>query len=71
VTGGTTGRTVLLRVAVALAVAGLIGVLPLLFVGFSPLTMGIGLFVGFPALILADVAYVVVVFNDLRRHELL
>ena len=66
-----TRRTLLLRAAVALAVVGLIGVLPLLLLGFSPLTMGIGLFVGFPSLILADVSYILVVLHDLRRHELL
>ena len=63
------GRRIV-RLAVRLAAVGLLGVLPLLGSGFSPLTMGIGMFVGFPCLVLAMLVYVVVVVQDLRRHGL-
>ena len=60
----------LLRSAIALAFVGVLGVLPLLFAGFSALTMGFGICLGFPCLVLALVLYAVAVFGDLRGYGL-
>lgn len=60
----------LLRITVALAVIGLVGVLPLLWLGFTPLTMGFGMLMGFPGLGLSMLLYCVTVVRDLRRHGL-
>lgn len=60
----------LLGVTIGLAIIGLIGVLPLLCAGFSALTMGVGLCLGFPGLGLATLLYCVIVVRDLHRHRL-
>ena len=62
--------TPLLRVAIALAILGLVGVLPLFCAGFSALTMGIGICLGFPGLGLATLLYCVVVVRDLHQNRL-
>lgn len=64
------GPDPLLRLTVGLAIVGLIGVQPLLWFGFTPWTMGFGMFPGFPALGLSIALYGVIVIRDLRRHGL-
>src|SRR5579862_4023208 len=57
--------------AVGLGFLGVVGVLPLLCLGFNVVTMGAGLVVGFPCLVLADFLYIVAVAKDLKQHKLL
>ena len=60
----------LLRIAVGCALVGLLCVLLFLWRGFTPLSMGLGVLLGFPLLIIAMVAYVIAVARDLQRHGL-
>ena len=64
-----TDRT--LRIAVWLALAGLVLLLLFMVVGFAPWSVGLGLFLGMPLVLLAIVLYVVAVIRDLRRREAL
>lgn len=65
------GPDTLLRVTVTLAFIGLLGVMPLLWFGFTPTTMGIGMVMGFPELGLSIILYCAAVVRDLRRTGLL
>lgn len=60
-----------LRAAVWLGILGNLGVIPLLWHGFTQVGMTIGMFVGFPCLGLAILIYLVVVLRDLRGTGLL
>ena len=59
----------LIRTAVLMGSAGLICLLIYLMVGFEPWSVGIGIFLGFPLMIVALVLYVVAVVKDLKRHK--
>jgi len=59
----------LIRIAVLLASIGLCCLLIYLVVGFQPWSVGVGIFLGFPLLIVALVLYIVAVVKDLKRHE--
>ena len=59
----------LIRTAVLVGSAGLIRLLIYLMVGFEPWSVGIGIFLGFPLMIVALVLYVVAVVKDLKRHK--
>lgn len=61
---------VVLRVAILLALTGLICILVFLWYGFSAWTLGIGVFLGFPLLGFALVLYLLAVLRDLRQHGL-
>ncbi len=58
----------LLRTAVVLAIVGLICLLIFLLSGFAAWSVGIGIFLGVPLLLVALVLYVLVVIRDLRRR---
>ena len=60
-----------LRTAIVLALIGLVFVLIFLIRGFTAATVGIGVFIGAPLLIVAMILYLVVVIRDVRRHGLL
>lgn len=59
------------RYAVLFAMAGLICVLLFLVFGFAPWSVGLGVFLGFPLLMVAVVLYLVAVVRDLRRRNVL
>lgn len=61
----------LLQAAVWLVVVGLLLVLLFLIVGFQSWSVGLGLFLGAPLLVLGMLLYVVSVIRDLRRHDIL
>jgi uncharacterized membrane protein YgaE (UPF0421/DUF939 family) len=61
---------VLIRVAVTCALVGLACVLLFLWSGFTPLSMGVGIMLGCPLLLVAILLYVIVVARDLRKHGL-
>ncbi|AEN72358.1 hypothetical protein Rhom172_0414 [Rhodothermus marinus SG0.5JP17-172] len=58
----------LLRTAVVLAIVGLSCLLIFLLSGFAAWSVGIGIFLGVPLLMVALVLYVLVVIRDLRRR---
>ncbi len=58
----------LLRTAVVLAIVGLICLLIFLISGFAAWSVGLGIFLGVPLLLVALVLYVAVVIRDLRRR---
>ena len=60
----------LVRVAVAGAMVGLLCVLLFLWRGFTVWSLGVGIFLGSPLLLVAMVLYVIAVARDLRRHGL-
>lgn len=58
----------LIRIAVVCALVGLACVLLFLWQGFAAWSVGIGVFLGAPLLLLAMVLYVAAVVLDLRRR---
>ncbi|MFO7313392.1 hypothetical protein [Rhodothermus marinus] len=58
----------LLRTAVVLAIVGLSCLLIFLISGFAAWSVGLGIFLGVPLLVVALVLYVLVVIRDLRRR---
>lgn len=60
-----------LQTAVWLVVLGLLLVLIFLIVGFQSWSVGLGLFLGTPLLVLGMLLYVVSVIRDLQRHNVL
>jgi hypothetical protein len=67
----TPDKTGLIRIAAILAVVGLVFMLFFFVLGFRPWTIGLGVFVGGPAVMLAIAMYVVAVVRDLRAKEVL
>ena len=65
------GVSLLVRIAVVGAVIGLCGILLFLWRGFTPWTVGVGLFFGAPLLVGAVVLYLIGVVRDLRQHDVL
>jgi len=61
----------LIRVAVACALVGLLGVLLFLWSGFNPWSLTFGVMLGFPFLLIAVLLYVIAVARDLQQHRLL
>jgi predicted PurR-regulated permease PerM len=58
----------LLRTAVVLAIIGMSCLLVFLLSGFAAWSVGLGIFLGVPLLVVALVLYVMVVIRDLRRR---
>lgn len=58
----------LIRIAVISALAGLVCVLLFLWQGFAAWSVGIGVFLGAPLLLIAMVTYVAAVVLDLRQR---
>lgn len=61
-------RSLLVRVAVLIAIAGLGCMLFYLTCGFSPWTFGVGILLGVPLLVVAMLLYIVQVLRDLHRR---
>ena len=61
----------LVRIAVACALIGLLSVLSFLWSGFAPWSVGVGLFLGAPLLIIAVMLYLIAVVRDLRQRGVL
>lgn len=59
----------LIRTSVLVGSVGLLCLLIYLVVGFQAWSVGIGIFLGFPLMILALVLYMVAVVKDLKRHD--
>ena len=62
--------SLLIRAAVACALVGLLCALLFLWRGFTPWSMGVGIVLGFPFLLMAIILYVIAVARDLQRHGL-
>lgn len=60
-----------IRRAVLCTIAGLACVLLFLLFGFRTWSVGIGVFLGFPLLLVGVGLYLVAVFRDLRRRDVL
>ena len=60
----------LVRVAVGGAMVGLLCALLFLWRGFTVWSLGVGIFLGSPLLLVAMVLYIIAVARDLRRHGL-
>lgn len=61
----------LLLTAVLCTLTGLVCVLLFLWFGFLPWTVGVGVFLGFPLLLIGIVLYLAAVIGDLRRRRAL
>ena len=61
----------LVRTATLFALAGFFCILLFLIFGFKAWSVGVGVFLGFPLLIVAVVLYVLAVIRDLRHREAL
>ena len=61
----------LLRTSVILALLGMLCVLVYLWRGFEAFTIGLGIFVGVPLLLVAMLLYVITVVSDLRQRGVL
>jgi len=61
----------LVRTAVILTMAGMILVLLFLIAGFQAWSVGLGIFLGMPVMLLGVGLYIVTVFRDLRRQKVL
>ncbi len=60
-----------IRRAVVCTLVGLVCVLLFLLFGFQPWSVGIGVFLGFPLLLVGMGLYLVAVVRDLRRRDVL
>lgn len=58
----------LVRIAVLFALVGLVCILIFLWRGFDAFSVGIGVFLGMPLMMIAIVMYLVAVIRDLRRR---
>ncbi|GIX07547.1 MAG: hypothetical protein KatS3mg115_1950 [Candidatus Poribacteria bacterium] len=65
------GQSGTLRAAVLCAVVGLLLSGVFLIVGFSPASIGYGMFLGVPLLLAGMALYLIVVIRDFRRHGIL
>jgi len=70
-TNGPPEISLLIRGAVACALAGLLCALLFLWSGFTPWSLTVGVMLGFPFLAMAAILYVIAVARDLQRHGLL
>lgn len=61
----------LIRASVILGLIGLFCIFLFLLTGFTGWTVGVGVFFGFPILLLAVILYIIAVVRDLRKHEVL
>jgi hypothetical protein len=61
----------LIRVAVVLGVFGLFFNLLFLITGFTGWTVGVGVFLGMPILLVAVILYIIAVIRDLKKHEVM
>ena len=62
--------SLLVRVAVACALVGLLCALLFLWSGFTPWSLSVGVMLSFPLLLVAIILYVIAVARDLRQHRL-
>ena len=58
----------LVRIAVILAVIGLFFMLVFMIAGFNPWSMGLGVFIGTPLVMLAIAFYLIAAVRDLKRR---
>lgn len=61
----------LIRISVILGCIGLFCVLLFLIAGFEAWSVGVGMFLGFPILLVAVVLYVIAVVSDLKKHDVI
>lgn len=61
----------LVRTAILCTMAGMLLVLIFLIFGFQSWSVGIGVFLGMPVMILGVVLYVIAVFRDLKSRRVL
>ena len=61
----------LIRISVILGCIGLFCMLLFLIYGFEAWSVGIGMFLGFPILMVALVIYIIAVIKDLKKHEVI
>lgn len=61
----------LIRLSVIAGCIGLFCILLFLITGFEAWSVGVGIFLGFPILLIAVVMYIVAVIRDLKRHEVI
>ncbi len=60
-----------IRLATIFGLVGLILTLSFMVLGFGPVTIGLGVFLGAPLLVVAMVLYLYAVVRDLRRRDIL
>ncbi len=65
------GVNILVRIAVVSALIGLFCVLLFLWIGFAPWSVGLGVFLGAPLLVVAVALYIIAVMRDLRQRGVL
>jgi hypothetical protein len=61
----------LIRTAVIFGVIGLFFNLLFLLTGFTGWTVGVGVFLGMPILMIGIVLYIIAVLRDLKKHDVL
>lgn len=61
----------LVRTAILLTIAGMLLVLIFLIVGFKAWSVGLGVFLGMPVMLIGVGLYVVAVFRDLKNRKVL
>lgn len=61
----------LVRTAIVCAMAGMILVLVFLIFGFQAWSVGLGVFLGMPLMLLGVVLYIIAVFRDLKYRRVL
>jgi hypothetical protein len=61
----------LIRLSVILGCIGLFCILLFLLFGFQAWSVGVGMFLGFPVLLIAVILYIVAVVRDLRSHRVM
>lgn len=61
----------LIRLSVITGCLGLLCVLLFLLFGFQAWSVGIGIFLGFPILLMAVVIYIIAVVRDLKKHDVI
>lgn len=61
----------LIRISVLIGCVGLMCILLFLIYGFQAWSVGVGIFLGFPILLLAVVIYIIAVVRDLKKHDVI
>jgi hypothetical protein len=61
----------LIRLSVILGCIGLFCILLFLLFGFQAWSVGVGMFLGFPVLLIAVILYIIAVVRDLRGHHVM
>lgn len=61
----------LIRASVIVGCVGLFCLLLFLIFGFEAWSVGVGIFLGLPVLLVAAVLYIIAVVRDLKKHEVI